>query len=248
MSSDPSRYRERIYGDYVEARSESLAPPTLDGLRPRLPYLRQMVRRHFPPQRDAAILELGCGHGALLHVLAQMGYRNARGVDVSPEQVAAARRLGIAGVEQSDLMDALRSTPDQSQDIVVTFDVIEHFTKAELVLLVDEVHRVLQMGGRWIIHAPNGESPFGMRMRYWDMTHEQAFTRTSLVQLLLASGFSRVLCFEDQPVPHGLKSVVRLVLWKLIRAGLLFYVAVETGAFDRDAVFSQNLLAVAHRS
>ena len=247
MSSDSSRYRERIYKNYVNARVQPLAPSTLEGLRPRLPYLRQLVRRHFPRQRDAVIFELGCGHGALLHVLAGMGYRNVRGVDGSSEQVAAARRLGIAGVEHGELREALRVTPDQSQDVVVTFDVIEHFTKAELIPLEDEVHRVLRPSGRWIIHAPNAESPFGMRMRYGDITHEQAFTRTSLAQLVLASGFGGVECFEDQPVVHGLKSAVRFVLWKLIRAGLLFYIAVETGAFDRRAIFSQNLLAVVRR-
>lgn len=248
MSIDPPKYRERIYGKYVEARSESLTPRSLGDLRPRIPYFRQLVRRHFPPQRDAVIFELGCGHGALLHVLAQLGYTNARGVDVSLEQVAAAHQLGIKGVEQRELITALRSTPDGSQDVLITFDVIEHFTKEELIVLVDQVHRVLKVGGRWIIHVPNGESPFGMRARYGDLTHEQAFTRASLAQILLASGFSRVSCYEDQPVPHGLVSVVRLFLWKLIRAVLLVYLTVETGEFDRDTIFSQNLLAVAHRN
>jgi len=82
-------------------------------------------------------------------------------------------------------------------------------------------------------------------MRHGDFTHELALTRTSVDQLLRASGFSQVACFEDRPVPHGLKSLIRAILWAGIRAGLLSYMAVETGAFDRKAVFSQNLLAVA---
>ena len=248
MSSERTKYRERIYGSYVEARDMPLAPATLEGLRPRLPYLRRLVRRHFPPQRDMTILDLGCGHGALLYVLAQEGYCKARGIDGSPEQVAAARRLGISGVDQGNAMNVLAAAPDRSLDVVITFDVIEHFTRAELVELVDQVHRVLRAGGRWIIHVPNGESPFCARILYGDMTHEQAFTRSSIAQLLVASGFARVDYFEDQPVPHGVKSTIRLLLWKMIRAGLLFYVAVETGALDRGAVFSQNLLAVAWRN
>jgi cyclopropane fatty-acyl-phospholipid synthase-like methyltransferase len=205
------------------------------------------VGRHFPTDRNAAILELGCGHGALLHVLRGTGYTNARGVDGSPEQVAAARRLGVAGVEQGDLLSALAATHNASLDVVVAFDVIEHFTKDELVALVDEVFRVLRPGGRWIIHAPNAEGPFGGRMRHWDFTHELAFTRASLTQLLMSSGFTRVACYEDRPVPHGVKSAVRAALWALIRAGLLLILAVETGAFQKAAIFSQNLLAVAER-
>lgn len=238
------QYRERVYACYVNARQKVLAPETLAGLKPRLPMLQKLVRQHFPPDVNTTILDLGCGHGALIHVARQMGYRNLQGVDGSPEQVAAARRLGIDGVEQADVMEVLSKQADASLDCIVAFDLIEHFTKNELIGLVDEVCRVLRPGGRWVIHTPNAESPFGMRIRYGDITHELAFTRNSLAQLLLSSGFSEVSCLEDQPVPHGMKSAVRWMLWKVFRNLLRLYVAVETGDSGRDAVFSQNLLCV----
>ena len=238
-------YRQRMYGAYVTGRSEVLAPQSIAGLAPRLPYLRWLVRTCMPPDRAAAILDIGCGHGAILYALQQAGYQHARGVDGSAEQVQAAARLGICGVAQGDLMQTLRESADTSLDVVIAFDVIEHFTKAELIPLVDEVQRVLRSGGRWVIHVPNGESPFGNRVRFGDYTHEQAFTRTSLEQLLLASGFTRIETHEDRPIAHGFISTVRAALWRLIRAALLFYIAVETGSLDRRAVFSQNLLAVA---
>ena len=97
----------------------------------------------------------------------------------------------------------------------------------------------------WIIHVPNGESPFGGRSRFGDFTHEQAFTRGSLTQLLLASGFATVACYEDAPAAHGAKSRLRALLWRLIRLALRLYLAVETGDTGRNAIFSQNLLAVA---
>lgn len=245
LAETPDSYRDRIYRGYVTQRDAPLAPQSLAGLAPRLPYLRRLVARYFPQDRSCSVLELGCGYGALLHVLRENGYENVRGVDGSPEQVAAARRLGIGGVEQGDLMAALAATPGGTVDVVVAFDVIEHFRKDELIPLVDAVRRVLKPGGRWIIHAPNGESPFGNRVRYGDLTHEQAFTRTSLSQLLRSSGFVDVECFEDKPIPHGVKSTVRAALWNAIRIVLLGYIAIETGTFDRAAVFSQNLLAVA---
>jgi 2-polyprenyl-3-methyl-5-hydroxy-6-metoxy-1,4-benzoquinol methylase len=103
-------YRERIYAYYyVSARDRPLAPASLDGLAPRLPYFMRMIRRHFPKDTNAAILELGCGHGALLYALQQAGYRNARGVDGSLEQVDAARRLGIQGVSEGSVMDVARN-------------------------------------------------------------------------------------------------------------------------------------------
>jgi hypothetical protein len=161
--------------------------------------------------------------------------------------VAAARRLGIEGVEEGDLLAALATQESESLDLLVAFDVIEHFTRDELLAFVDQVRRVLRLEGRWIIHTPNGESPFSGRMRYGDLTHELAFTRLSISQLLLSSGFSKVQCFEDAPIPHGLKSAIRWGLWKLIRSGLRVYLAAETGETAVDAIFSQNFLIVAEK-
>ena len=44
-------YRSRIYSHYVQARAQPLAPPTLAELAPRAPYLRRLVRAHFPAGR-----------------------------------------------------------------------------------------------------------------------------------------------------------------------------------------------------
>jgi len=93
------------------------------------------------------VLDLGCGHGALIYFARRAGYTNTRGVDGSPEQVAAARRLGIEGVEEGDLLATLASQADGSLDVVVAFDVIEHFTRDELLGFVDQVQRVLRPGG-----------------------------------------------------------------------------------------------------
>jgi SAM-dependent methyltransferase len=239
-------YRDRIYQYYVTAMEKDCTI-TLDSLRSREPYLRGIIRRHFPQDRKARILDLGCGHGTLLHFCRLEGYDQVSGVDRSPQQAAKARELGIEGVQQGDLMTTLHALPDASQDVVIAFDVIEHFSKEELLPFIDEVRRVLRPGGRWLIHVPNGESPFFGRIRYGDFTHENIFTRNSLAQVLMASGFTDVHTFEDKPVIHGLKSFVRRVLWAGIRASLLVYLAAETGAFDRETILTQNFLAVATR-
>lgn len=240
-------YRTRIYDNYVKARPTALAPESLKGLSPRAAYVGRLIERHFPSDRQSIAIDLGCGHGALVYFARQAGYANVRGVDGSQEQVAAARRLGIEGVEQGDLLKTLAELPDASHDCIVAFDVIEHFTRDELIGFVDEVHRVLKSGGRWIIHTPNGESPFFGRIRYGDLTHELAFTRTSISQLLLSSGFARAQSYEDTPIPHGFKSGLRWMLWKGIRSALRLYIAVETGDASNAHIFTQNFLTVAYK-
>ncbi len=158
--------------------------------------------------------------------------------------MAEAKRLGIKGIREGDLVETLRSLPNESQEVVIAFDVIEHFTKEELLPFIDEVYRVLRQGGKWIIHAPNGESPFAGRIRYGDFTHELAFTSVSITQLLKSSGFSKIRCHEDAPIFHGLKSAVRWIIWKMIRILLRIYILAETGETGK-IIFTQNFFTVA---
>jgi len=247
MTSPTSDYRARIYGSYVSGREHALAPTTLEGLNSRKALISNIIRDHFPTSREAHILDLGCGHGAFVYFANLSGYQNVVGVDVSREQVEAAQKLGIKGVVEGDLMETLRSLPDESQDLVIAWDIIEHFTKSELLPFVDQVRRVLKPGGKWLIHAPNGESPFYARVYHGDYTHEQAFTRTSINQLLLASGFAEVRCYEDVPIPHGIKSSMRNIIWRAMRAGLRLYLSAETGMKGRECILSQNFVTVARR-
>ena len=209
--------------------------------------LKKIIRNHFPKNKKASILDLGCGHGAFIHFIREAGYTDVIGVDRSPEQIKEANRLGIKGISQSDLMETLYSLTGECKDVIISFDVIEHFTKSELLPFVDEVFRTLKKGGIWIIHTPNAESPFFGKVFFGDFTHEIAFTRTSISQLLKSSGFNGVSCYEDTPVPHGVKSSTRYFLWKCIRGILRFYLTVENHAGKKECIFTQNFLTIAEK-
>ena len=229
-------WRSAAYAHYVSARIAS-APESLSSLEGRRPYFQRLIRRYFPKDVNAAIWDLGCGHGALIHFARLAGYKNVRGVDASVEQVQTAAKLGIDGVELGNIFEALSAVDDFSCSVVISFDVVEHQTKDELNLLASLVFKKLAAGGKWIIHAPNAESPFFGRIRYGDITHEQAFTRESIAQVLLLAGFSSVACEEDAPVVHGPVSAVRLFFWWFIRNVWRFVLAAETGDSGKDSIF-----------
>ena len=236
--------RDRLYGRY---RSYQQAAASEDERRHRAPYLRRVIKQHFPSNRNARILDIGCGDGALLHFLREAGYGNVEGIDNSPEQLASAAQLGLQDVKSGDVLNHMRDAKSEAYDIVVAFDVIEHLTKPELLHLADQIYRTLSPGGLWLVHVPNAEGIFGTRIRYADLTHEQAFTRESINQLMRAVGFRTVDCFEDQPAIHGFKSMLRLAAWKVLRLAFRIVVMAETGDSGRKAIFSQNLLAVAQK-
>ena len=238
MSKD---YRNQLYSHYVRSH---LPGSIKERVEVRAPYLRRLINIHFPERLDTKILEIGCGHGALIYYAKKMGYNHLEGIDASLEQVEEARKLGLGdSIRQEDLMETLSKSADKAYNIIVALDVIEHMTKSELLDLVEELHRVLCSGGKLILHMPNAASPFFGRVRYGDYTHEQAFTQSSLSQLLIARGFSEVQCFEDTPIVHGVKSAVRWVVWKIVRSVFRLALVAETG--EKNEIFTQNFLAVA---
>jgi SAM-dependent methyltransferase len=245
MKAQQEEWRTQVYEGYVHERRIPLAPDTLEGLRSRSYWLKRMVRDLFPESLDAPILEVGCGHGALIYFARSLGYLNIRGVDGSPDQVASARKLGIPGVEQGDAMDALQKQGANSLAALVAVDVIEHFERQEVLDFASESYRVLRPGGCLIMHTVNGSSPFQGDSRYNDITHNLAFTQNSMGQILSASGFRNFSFYEDTPVVHGIKSAARWLGWKVVRALLQAYNAIETGDPGREAIFSRNFTITA---
>jgi SAM-dependent methyltransferase len=237
-------WKAQVYERYSGDRIAPLAPASIEGLRSRSHRLKKLIRDHFPINRNAPILEVGCGYGALVYFARGLGYSDIRGVDWSPDQVAEGRRLGIE-IERGDAIATIREQPADSLAALIAFDVIEHFERKDILIFAREAYRVLRPGGRWIVHTVNGSSPFQGDSRYNDITHEVAFTRNSMGQVLMTAGFREIRFFEDVPAVHGLKSAVRWIGWKGIRGMLRLWDAIETGDAGGDAIYSRDFLVVA---
>ncbi|AEB09506.1 class I SAM-dependent DNA methyltransferase [Desulfobacca acetoxidans] len=236
--------RERFYRNYQTlnlAGETALTAQSLQGLSDY--YRRSIIDKFLPPDKGLSILDLGCGCGPFLYACQQAGYRNLAGVDASPEQVALARELGLNQVIQGDLRNFL-ATSQERYNVITAFDVLEHFTKAEVMEILDQVYTALHPGGLFLLRTPNGEGPFAGRYFYGDFTHEVCFTRHSLAQVLRAAGFAEMSFYEVAPLPHGVKSTIRFLLWHVIKGCLWFYQAVETGGWRDRHIFTQNIMAV----
>ncbi len=111
--------------------------------------VRDMVCR-ARPDRQAAILEIGCSGGPLLELLNASGYENLTGIDISPEAIALCRSRQLARVQ---VMDAQAPDfPPESFDVITASDVLEHLADAPRALAA--WYQLLRPGGSVLVWVP----------------------------------------------------------------------------------------------
>jgi len=197
-------WKRRLYNNYVTSGQAFVAAEnvTTEGaeqlLRPRAELIRHAIVSYLPMVREARVVDLGCGHGAFLYYLRKLGYTNTSGVDISPEQIDLAHKLGIVEARCRDLLSELEARDSESVDAFLMMDILEHLDEDELFETLDEMFRVLKKGGICLAHVPNAEGLYGMRVRYGDLTHERAYTPLSARQLFGSIGFRREM-FRGPP-------------------------------------------------
>lgn len=235
-------WKTRLYKYYVSSGQARPSTGSTTLFASRSLYIKYIIKNYVPKNADAHILDIGAGYGAYIYFLKQAGYSNLVGVDTSEEQVQVAHELGVEEIQQADLLQYLNTIEDQVFDAILMIDILEHLEQQKLFDTLDEVYRVLCPGGRCIIHIPNAEGLYGMRVRYGDFTHIQAFTPKSIEQVLQVVGFTGIQCFEDKPMSCGLKGVLRRFAWELGTLYPRILLTIETG--NRRFVLSQNMLVV----
>jgi len=238
-------YRDKLYSTYVSTHASSLyGSTTMDDIKRQIPTWKKYYAKLLPKDKDTEILDIGCGDGGFVYFLRTLGFKNVKGIDLSKEQVELAGNLGIKGVIQADIKEFL-SNKSAAYDVVFARDVIEHFAKDEVLEILEMIHRSLRRGGILVAQTINGESFFSGGLRYGDFSHEIVFTRSSLNQIFNVTGFKAIEFHPTGPVPKGLKSFVRYILWKMIEIVLRLRLLIETGS--GEGVFTQNIIAAGRK-
>jgi SAM-dependent methyltransferase len=243
---DLSSYRWRQYEHYATYWQEGHQQTEPARVQAHALAYRHYLRGWLPESPQAAIVDIGCGRGLLLAFFQARGYKNVRGVDISPEQVELARRLAVE-VQEGDAIGFLEACHG-TFDLLTGIDILEHFHKPEVIRFLEGAYKALKPGGRLILQTLNAESPWGGMHRYGDFTHETGFTPNSLSRLLTFAGFAAVEPRETGPVPWGysMVSTMRYLAWRIIRAGLTVWNLAETGSTG-SGVFTRIFLICARK-
>ena len=161
---------------------ENLFRGSTDEIRARL--------QDYAPLFDGAadVLDIGCGRGEFLDILAARGIRG-RGIDLNHEMVEECRARGL-DVSEADALTFLRAQADESLGGLIAAQVVEHFEPPYLLELLDHTHRVLRPGSTMILETINVACWLAFFESYLrDITHARALHPDTLKYLVTASGF-----------------------------------------------------------
>lgn len=239
-----STFKDKLYNSYLSTGQSADDMNTKNIFSKRKVSHQHIINKHFPKNKNTTILDLGCGHGSFIYFIKHAGYKNVTGIDISREEVDMAHQLGITEVKQANIVEYL-STTENKYEVILLMDVLEHIESNEVLDFLEKINHVLVPNGILIIHVPNGEGLFGMRVKYGDFTHENAFTLKSLKQILSATGYVDVCGYEDKPIVHNVISLIRRIIWEMFTFKYRILLMAETGL--KKFILSQNILVVAKR-
>ncbi len=144
--------------------------------------IQSLVEKISTKLKTQRILDVGCGTGANLKMLA--AYGNAEGVDISPQAVDFCHERGLNSVK----LGAIEQLPyeNDSFELVTALDVIEHLD--DDIAGLREMRRVLRRDGRLLVFVPAFMFLWGVQDDV--SNHRRRYTLPRLLKAVEEAGFS----------------------------------------------------------
>jgi 2-polyprenyl-3-methyl-5-hydroxy-6-metoxy-1,4-benzoquinol methylase len=233
-------YKKLIYDNYFSYHNKHLSgAKTLNDFIQKFSSYNFYFNKFLSSDKSTKLLDIGCGDGNFVFWLQSMGYYNVEGFDISKEQIEIGQTFGVKNLTISGIEDFFN--PHRVQyDIIFARDFLEHFTRVEIFEIFKLVNLNLKPNAKLILQVPNGEGIHMHKIFYGDITHELAFTESSLRQISLACGFKSVKAYPVQPHPHGFLSFCRYFLWGLKNTNIKFWNYVEQG--NASGIYTSNII------
>jgi 2-polyprenyl-3-methyl-5-hydroxy-6-metoxy-1,4-benzoquinol methylase len=235
-------YRNILYRNYYTEHSSRVRMEGIkSGFDQQVRYFKKEIIPIISKDKSIRILDLGCGTGSLLASLKSSGYNNILGIDISADQLDVAAKMGVTETVQGDILTHLKEN-ENHYDLVTGIDIIEHFSKDELVQLLQLVYASLKPKGKALFRTPNMDSPLSSVYAHADFTHECFLNKSSSIQVMRAVGFENV---EVSPgyifIENPLKELIRKIFWAVHKTCLKILLF-STGRTWHEVVFEPNML------
>ncbi len=200
----------------------------------------------LPSNRQARILDVGCGDGKFLYFLKKKGFSNIEGLELSVELADIAGKRVDCPVHMVDDTAEFLSRNRARYDTITMNDVLEHIPKAGVIHFLSAARAALVPGGNLVINVPQVSGFTSLYCRYNDFTHQVLLTEMSLRQVLILAGFEHIRFIREKwpfrLTPRHL--CYRFLRWSWFSLLKLIYF-IEQPYEIRPASFQQRLVASA---
>lgn len=136
------------------------------------------------PGRGVAV-DVGCGTGAVLQDLAELGFGPLLGTDLDAHALTLVAGDALSGVGLARAVAEKLPLQSERVDVLCSLDVVEHLD--DDVLALREYLRVLRPGGRLVVTVPAYR--WAWSAHDVDLGHRRRYTRPQLESVAVAAGF-----------------------------------------------------------
>lgn len=217
------------------------------------PYIDPIIDVNYgsylPIDRQARILDLGCGTGRMLTYLENKGYSNFIGIDIDSESlVQVPENLRNRTLCVTDLSKYLSENRGMFALIVVK-DVLYYFNKNEACHRMNEIASALEDGGIIIAEVFNGATLSATYTAAKDIGIKMVFTEQSLFNILRGSGLEVIKVFGQlEERNYGLRRMLYKLAVSVWHKVLQLIYLLERGMdTNNPRIFNKSLLAVAKK-
>ena len=133
-------------------------------------YYQKNYLCFLPNNKNAKILDIGCGNGYFLRMCKEYGYNNLYGIDLVEDNVSLCKGYGLQ-VENISIQDFLKAN-HMLFDSIIMNDVIEHIPRSEIIDLLVQLKTIMVSGGTMLIKTMNMSNPVAVNTLFCDFTHE----------------------------------------------------------------------------
>ena len=161
----------------------------------------QIMKEIIPGTQTGVALDIGCGPGYYTKILKEKGWR-ATIIDTDSSNIAIARQYAEKEYI-GDAISILQKLPSNKFELVLCLEIIEHMSKQDGQVMLENVRRTLKRGGHLLLSTPNKISPEGLggyfwgekirgwpKWDAWDPTHVHIYSSFEIINFLKNKGFS----------------------------------------------------------
>lgn len=201
----------------------------------RLKLIENLLKRKFLPMTDRKlILDLGCGTGTELEMLAKYGIVTALDINQSALALAKEKKCQtiLADIEKFILSE-------KKYDIICCFDLLEHLNKDEKV--INNICQSLKNNGYLFFTVPAVKSIFSTHDLA--LAHRRRYNKRELNNKLAKAGFTVISLGYWNSILFPLEAAIRLTK-KLLYLKLLKKTNFKSDAKPTNPVINKILFTV----